>query len=239
MNTKIRLNKFLAECGIASRRKSEEFIKEGRVTVNGKTVVQLAFVIDLDNDIVAVDGEKIKTRKKVYFLLNKPKGVITTTSDEKNRRTVVDLINTREKIFPVGRLDYDTTGVLILTNDGEFSNFLTHPKNNIPREYVASLDKFLEEEDRKKLLTGIFMDGRKSKFTKLTFPKKNHYDKVNVVTVEGRNHFVKRMFELLGYRVKSLKRVSFGGITVEDLPSACYRPLSKREIEEAVSKYGK
>lgn len=239
MNTKTRLNKFLAECGIASRRKSEEFITEGRVTVNGKTVTQLAFLIDESKDIVAVDGEKIKVRSKLYFLLNKPKGVVTTVNDEKNRKTVVDLINTREKIFPVGRLDYDTTGVLILTNDGEFANFFTHPKNKVPREYTAFLDRELDEKDKQKLLSGIILDGRKSRFTEISFPKRKKFDCVDVVTVEGRNHFVKRMFELLGYRVTALKRKSFGGITVEGLPSACYRHLSKREIEEVINKYGK
>lgn len=131
---KIRLNKYLSECGIASRRKSEELIKEGRITVNNKTITELFYTVD-EKDIVAFDGEIIRAEKKIYFLLNKPKGYITTTSDEKGRKKVTDLINCKQKIFPVGRLDYDTTGVLLLTNDGDFSNFLTHPKNKIPRVY--------------------------------------------------------------------------------------------------------
>ncbi|KAB2843945.1 MAG: rRNA pseudouridine synthase, partial [Melioribacteraceae bacterium] len=132
------MNKFLSECGIASRRKSEELILQGRVSVNGNIVLDLATQINIEKDIVQLDGEKIKSAGKVYFLLHKPKGFITSTSDEKDRRTVVELINTKEKIFPVGRLDFNTTGVLLLTNDGEFSNFITHPRNKIPREYIAT-----------------------------------------------------------------------------------------------------
>ena len=139
---KIRINSFLAECGISSRRKSEELIKEGRVSVNDSIIMDLNFRVD-DNDIVAVDGEKIKLQKKLYYILNKPKGVITSVSDDKNRKTVVDLINVNQKIFPVGRLDYDTTGLLFLTNDGEFSQLLSHPKNKALREYEVRLNRDL------------------------------------------------------------------------------------------------
>ena len=128
-----RLNKYIAESGITSRRKSDELILQGRVTVNNKVIAELGYKIDSEHDNVMVDGEKVNPRRHIYFLLNKPSGVVTTTDDEKKRRTVVDLINVNEKIFPVGRLDYNTTGVLLLTNDGEFSNFLTHPRNKIPK----------------------------------------------------------------------------------------------------------
>ena len=160
---KARLNKFLSESGVASRRKSEEFILEGRVTVNGKTVTELSFIVDEENDIVKVDGERLKPEKKVYFVLNKPKGYVTTTDDDKNRKTVTELVKSNQKIFPVGRLDYDTTGVLILTNDGDFTNFITHPSNRVPREYYVTLNKELREEDRQKLMKGITLDRRKSK----------------------------------------------------------------------------
>ncbi len=236
---KIRLNKFLAESGIASRRKSEEFILGGRVSVNNKTISELSFVVDSDNDIVKVDGEKIKPEKKVYFVLNKPKGFVTTTDDEKHRKTVVDLIKTQQKIFPVGRLDYDTTGVLILTNDGDFTNFITHPSNHVPRIYFVSLNKELLEEDRQQLLKGIVLDRRKSKFVSLKYAGKNIKDKVRVVTVEGRNHFVKRMFDALGYFVKHLDRESFGEVTVRDIPVGAYRKLSFVEIEKLYKTYGK
>lgn len=141
-----RLNKFIADSGITSRRKAEELILQGRVTVNNKTITKLAFNIDVESDEVTVDGEKIKPADHVYFLLNKPKGVVTTTDDEKHRMTVTDLIKSKQKIFPIGRLDYNTTGVLILTNDGEFAQKLIHPKNNIIREYEVKLDKELEAE---------------------------------------------------------------------------------------------
>ncbi len=139
-----RLNKFIADSGITSRRKAEELILQGRVTVNNKTIVQLAFNIDVENDEVTVDGEKIKPAEHVYYLLNKPRGVVTTTDDEKKRMTVTDIIKSKQKIFPIGRLDFNTTGVLILTNDGDFAQKLIHPKNNIIREYEVKLDKELE-----------------------------------------------------------------------------------------------
>ncbi|MEJ5350112.1 MAG: pseudouridine synthase [Melioribacteraceae bacterium] len=236
---KMRLNKFISECGIASRRKSESFILEGRVAVNGKTVTELAFVVDPDNDIVTLDGEKLKIEKKVYFLLNKPKGYITTTSDEKKRKKVTDLINTQHKIFPVGRLDYDTTGVLILTNDGDFANFLTHPSNQIPREYKVLLNRDLEVKDKEKLLTGIYLDKRKSKFEEINFVRKGDYKRIKVITVEGRNRFVKRMFGALGYHVEELERIRFGPFTIQNLPKGSYKKLSYTEIQNVYKTYGK
>ena len=232
-----RLNKFLSECGIASRRKSEELILQGRVSVNGNVVVDLATQIDTAKDIVQLDGEKIKSAKKLYFLLHKPKGVITSTKDEKNRPTVVDLINTREKIFPVGRLDFNTTGVLIITNDGEFSNFITHPRNKIHREYFAVLNKPLAEEDKLKLLKAVYIDGKKGKFNELTFPSTNNFKVVRVITEEGRNHFVKNMFSALGYFVSKLERKSFGPFDVKTIPAGAYREITEKEIKSFYKKY--
>ena len=140
-----RINKFIAESGITSRRKAEELILQGRVSVNNKVIIELSYRINPDRDEVFIDGERVKTVKYAYYLLNKPKGTISTTNDEKNRKTVVDLINTKEKIYPVGRLDYNTTGVLLLTNDGDFSNLLTHTKNKVPKIYEVKLDKPLDE----------------------------------------------------------------------------------------------
>ncbi len=236
---KTRLNKFLSESGIASRRKSEEFITTGRVSVNNKTVSELSFVVDDETDIVKVDGEKIKPQKKVYFVLNKPKGYVTTTDDEKGRKTVTDLIKVHQKIFPVGRLDYDTTGVLLLTNDGDFANFFTHPTNHVPREYVATLNRDLEEEDKLKFLKGIFLDKRRSKFVSISFVHKKVKNKVRVVVVEGRNHFVKRMFVTLGYFVNHLERENFGGINVKGMPPGAYRKMAYSEIERIYKEYGK
>lgn len=228
----VRLNKYLSECGIASRRKSDELINDGRVSVNGKLVLELGTKINTETDEVFIDGEKLKSQNKVYYLLNKPKGVITSTKDERNRTTVTDLIRSNEKIFPVGRLDFNTTGVLILTNDGDFSNYLTHPKNKIEREYEVALDKELSIEDKQKLLKGIFIDRRKSIFTNIDFPKRNNFKVANVITVEGRNHFVKRMFETLGYSVQGLKRIRFDNFNVKNLRAGEFRMITKKEIKK-------
>lgn len=226
----MRLNKFIADCGIASRRKAEELILQGRITVNNKTVTKLSFDIDPVNDIVCFDGEKIKTQNHVYFLMNKPKGVITTTSDEKNRITITDLIKTPYKIFPVGRLDYNTTGVIILTNDGDFANKLLHPRNNILREYVVKLDRDLEIKDKDKLLNGITIEGSKGKFESIKFKKNKDRKNLIITCTEGRNHFVKKMFSSLKYSVIQLHRKSFAGIT-DDIPVGSYRKLKKDEIQ--------
>ncbi len=232
----VRLNKYLSECGIASRRKADILIQEGRVSVNGSIAFELGTKVDTDKDDVFIDGEKLKQQRKVYFLMNKPKGVITSTSDEKDRVTVVDLIKTKEKIFPVGRLDYNTTGVLLLTNDGEFTNYLTHPKNGIEREYEVTIDIPLTKEHREAMLDGIFIDKRKSKFTSISYPKNNSFSVVRVITVEGRNHFVKRMFDTLGYKVKDLSRIRFGKLTAKNLSKGECRILDSKEIKLLMKK---
>lgn len=233
-----RLNKYIADSGVTSRRKSEELILQGRISVNGKTVKELSFKVDPEKDIVCFDGEKIARQKHLYFLLNKPKGTVTTTSDEKDRRTVIDLIRTKEKIFPVGRLDYNTTGILLLTNDGYFANLLTHPKNNVPRKYEVTLDRELEEDDVQKFLKGILIDGVKGKFTSLKFIKRSTKKIVEVTTTEGRNHFVKNMFKALSYSVTSLNRTHFG-IFSADIPAGTYRILSSSEVKKAIETYAK
>ena len=233
----VRLNKFISDCGITSRRKSEEFILQGRISVNDKIISELSFKIDPSKDIVALDGEKLFQKKHIYYLLNKPKGVVTTTDDERNRKTVVDLIKTKEKIYPVGRLDYNTTGVLLLTNDGEFSNLLTHPKNKVPREYEVKLDRELTEEDKLKLIKGIYLNNQKGNFIRVMFSRKNNRKNVNVTAIEGRNHFVKNMFGLLGYKVIALNRKSFAGISA-DIPVGSYRTLSPKEILGVINLYG-
>jgi len=230
----IRINKFIAESGFASRRKAEEYITQGRVTINGKVVKVLSTKVDPLNDVVYVDDVKLKKKEKVYYLLNKPKGVITSTDDERKRRTVVDLIDTREKIFPVGRLDYNTTGILLLTNDGDFSNQLTHPSYKVDRVYIAQLDRDLKESDKNKLLTGVYLDRKRSMFTKISFVEEKNFSLVKVVTVEGRNHFVKNMFSSLGYKVRELQRESFGKFNTKGIPSGNYKILTKREIEKLI-----
>ena len=228
----MRLNKYISEAGIASRRKAEELIEQGRVSVNGKIIKKLATIVDPENDTVQVDGERLKQQKKLYFLLNKPKGVITTTKDEQGRKAVTDIIRTKEKVFPVGRLDYNTTGVLILTNDGDFTNKVLYPKNKIERVYKAKLDADLSDEHILILLKGILLDDRKSKFTKVDFDKASSRKVVLVTTVEGRNHFVKRMFSTLGYTVKELERISFGEFTCNGIPRGSYIQLSNKDIKK-------
>jgi 23S rRNA pseudouridine2605 synthase len=232
----IRINKYLADCGIGSRRKVEELILQGRISVNNKVVSELGFQVDESKDVVFLDGEKIKLKKSLYFLLNKPKGYITSVKDERSRKTVIDLINVKERIYPVGRLDYDTTGLLFLTNDGEFSQLLTHPGNKVPREYEVHLDKPLEDENKKSLLTGIYLDNKKGKFLEVKFTNIKDKRIVKVVCEEGRNRFVKRMFGSLGYRVKSLNRLSYAGIKL-DIPLGSYRQFTIEEIKTIKEKY--
>ena len=226
-----RLNKFIADSGITSRRKAEELILQGRVTVNNKTIIQLAFNIDTENDEVTVDGEKIKPAEHVYYLLNKPRGVVTTTDDEKKRMTVTDIIKSKQKIFPIGRLDFNTTGVLILTNDGDFAQKLIHPKNNIIREYEVKLDKDLEAEHEAALLKGVFIEGTRGKFIAVKYGKKKDRKHITVLCTEGRNHFVKKMFTTINYTVEKLHRSSFAGID-PDIPVGSYRKLTQDEIKK-------
>lgn len=232
----VRINKYLSECGVGSRRKVEELILQHRVMVNNDVITSLSTKVDADRDIVKIDGEKVTSKKHVYFLLNKPKGVITSTKDEKGRTTVTDLIRSDLKVYPIGRLDYNTTGVLLLTNDGDFSYILSHPKHKVSRVYEARLDKELSVEDEKILYTGIILDKRKSKFKSISFPQKKNKAIVRIECYEGRNHFVKRMFSSLGYTVKSLTRISFAGLNA-DVPIGSFRKLSQSEINGILKRY--
>lgn len=232
----MRINKFIADCGVTSRRKAEELILQGRVSVNNKTVTDLSFRINPENDQVLIDGERIKVKNNVYYLLNKPKGVISTTNDEKSRKTVVELIKTKEKIYPVGRLDYNTTGAILLTNDGKLSNLLTHPKNKVPKLYEVKLNKELNEADREKLLNGVFIERKKGRFEKIKFPNLKEKIIVEVECVEGRNRFVKKMFATLDYKVKSLNRKSFAGLTPNTTVGK-YRILNHSEVKKLFIKY--
>lgn len=234
----IRLNKYLADAGIDSRRKVEELITTGRVEVNGKTVTELSIKIDPALDIICVDGEKVKEEKKVYFLLNKPKGFITSRSDEKNRPVVIDLIKTDKRIFPVGRLDRDTTGLLILTNDGNFANIFMHPKHEIEREYVVKLDRELLDHDKEKLLTGVYLDKKRRVLKKLYSKAKKSNRIYNVITTEGRYHFVKEMFKALGYHVQALQRIRFGMFILPDIKEGTYIKIDEKVIENIKKEYG-
>lgn len=230
-----RLQKVIANSGYTSRRKAEELIKNGKVYVNGEKVTELGTKVS-GNDAITINGVSIKLEEdKVYFLLNKPRGVISSVSDDKDRKTVVDLIDTDKRIYPVGRLDYDTTGLLILTNDGELANTLMHPSNNIEKKYVAKLNKFFEISDLKRLEKGIEVDGVKCVPTRVKIKTNNKvkdFSIVEISIVEGRNHIIKRVFMELGYLVDKLSRVEYAFLNLDGLQSGQYRNLSTKEAKK-------
>lgn len=229
-----RIQKIIANSGVASRRKAEELIKEGRVKVDGKVVTELGTKVS-KKSIIEVDNVKISSEEKEYYLLNKPRGVVTTTSDEHGRKTVVSLIETDKRIYPVGRLDYDTTGALILTNDGEFANNITHPKNQIDKAYVAKINGILTIADIMALKKGVMLDDIKTSPAKVKIKKVDNKNKVSIVEItihEGKNHQVKRMFEKLGYEVLKLKRERIAFLTLKGLSSGDYRSLTPKEVNQ-------
>ena len=229
-----RLQKVIANSGICSRRKAEELILAGKVTVNGQVVTTLGTKVS-DKDIVEVDGIKLMSEEKEYYLLNKPRGIVTTTSDDKNRKTVIDLIATKKRIYPIGRLDYDTTGVLLLTNDGEFANMIMHPKNEIDKVYMAKVEGILTGEAIYQLEHGIIVDNIKMVASKVKIKKvdsKTNHSFVEITIHEGKNHQVKKMFEAVGYHVEKLKREKIAFLTTKGLNSGEYRKLSNKEISK-------
>lgn len=228
----IRLNKYLAMCGVASRRKADELIQQGRVEVNGKVVTQLGLKINPQKDKVTVDGKPAKPEEKlVYIVINKPKDCITTIRDEKGRRTVLDLVKVKQRIFPVGRLDRNTTGVLLLTNDGELAYRLMHPKYKVEKAYKVEIDKPIKPEDIEKLKHGIMLDGRKTEACDVYILPNSDRKEIGITIHEGRYRQIRRMFERLGYKVKKLHRVSFGGITVSGMKRGEWRYLTKNEVK--------
>lgn len=229
-----RLQKKIASLGYCSRRKAEELIKEGKVKVNNKIITELGFKVE-DKDQIEVEGLLLEEEPKVYVLLNKPRGVVSTTSDEKNRKTIVDLINTDIRIFPIGRLDYDTTGLILLTNDGELSNLLTHPKSNIEKTYIAKITGKLTPTELMKLKTGVMIDNIKTKKAKVrikSYDKKTDTSIIELTITEGRNHQVKNMFEKVGHKVLKLKRERYAFLTIEGLNSKEYRTLTIKEVKK-------
>lgn len=232
-----RLQKVIAEAGIASRRKAEELIKAGKVKVNGKVITELGTKVN-SNDKVEVNDRVIEKENKEYYLLNKPRGVITSTSDEKDRKTVIELINTTSRIYPVGRLDYDTTGALLLTNDGEFANIIMHPSNKMEKVYIAKLEGIIKGEQINKLKNGITLDGKLVKASRVKLKKVDNTTNKSLVEItihEGLNHQVKRMFESVGYHVEKLTRKQIGFFDIKDLKSGEYRRLTPKEVQKVYS----
>lgn len=238
-----RLQKRIANSGYCSRRKAEELIKEGKVKVNDSIVTELGYKVD-DKDQIKVDDILLEDEQKVYFLLNKPRGVVCTTDDDKNRKIITSLIDTNLRIFPVGRLDYDTTGVILLTNDGELSNLLTHPKSNIEKTYIAKINGKLLPNELMALKKGVFIDNIKTKKAKVkikSYDKKSDTSIIEITITEGRNHQVKKMFECVNHKVLKLKRERFAFLTIDGLASKDYRTLTIKEVKQLynLSKNGK
>ena len=231
-----RLQKIIAMKGYCSRRKAEELITKGKVKVNGELVTTMGYKASV-NDFIEVEGNPLdEVEDKVYYLLNKPRGVVTTSSDEKGRKTVVDLIDTKKRIYPVGRLDYDTTGLIILTNDGELTNYLIHPKNKIEKVYVAKIKGIISKVELGRLCKGVTIDGYKTSKAKakiLKIDKKKNTSVVELIIHEGKNHQVKKMFEALNYEVLKLKRERIAYLTLRGIEnSGDYRELSIKEVKK-------
>ena len=228
-----RLQKVIANLGYTSRRKAEELILNGKVKVNGIKVTELGTKVK-SSDTIEVENTILDNQKNYeYYLLNKPREVISSVSDEHNRKTVVDLIATSERIYPVGRLDYDTTGAIILTNDGYLANKLMHPSSNVTKKYVAKVSGLVTGYEIKQLRSGIIIDNKKTAKAKLNLKK---YDKktdksiVELIIHEGRNHQVKKMFESIGHEVIKLKREQYANLDLTNLKPGEYRKLTNKEI---------
>ena len=233
----IRLQKAISEAGVCSRREAEKLILQGKVEVNGMIVKTLGTKVKGD-DVIFVNGKEILKEEKEYYLLYKPRGVISSSKDEKGRKTVVDLIDTNKRLFPVGRLDYDTSGIILLTNDGELSNKLLHPSKSVEKTYVAKVEGLVIKPEIKRLENGIIIDGIKTKKAKAKFikyDKKNDSSYIKLTITEGRNHQVKKMFEEIGHEVKKLKRESFSFLDLTGLKVGEYRKLNKKEVKKLYS----
>ena len=232
-----RLQKVIAASGYCSRRKAEELIETGHVAVNGIVVTELGSKVS-NKDRIEIDGEKINKEQKEYYLLYKPRSVVTTTSDDKKRKTVVDLIETNARIYPVGRLDYDTTGAIILTNDGELANLLMHPKNKIDKVYIAKIKGILHPTMIEQLKRGVIIDGIKTARSKVKvkrYDRKTDTSIVEIIIHEGRNHQVKKMFQAVGKDVLKLKRERISFLDLRGLNSGEYRRLNPKEVKKLYS----
>jgi 23S rRNA pseudouridine2605 synthase len=228
----VRLNRYLAMAGIGSRRKNDELISSGAVKINGRTVTELGKRVTVGRDRISVNGKIINPEEKlVYILLNKPKDTITTMKDEKGRHTVMDYVKVKQRVFPVGRLDRNTTGVLFFTNDGDLANALIHPKKEIEKLYRVTLDRQVNDEELKKLRKGIMLEDGVARIGAVEIIGGSKRKKVFVQLHEGKNREVRRIFEALGHDVRQLERVSFAGLTSSGLARGSWRFLRQDEIK--------
>ncbi|WP_316831348.1 pseudouridine synthase [Pedobacter aquatilis] len=228
----IRLNRYISNAGICSRRKADELIAAGIITVNGEAVTELGHKVDPAKDLVRYNGELLKREKKVYVLLNKPKDYITTTDDPQERRTVMQLVDkaSRERIYPVGRLDRNTTGLLLMTNDGDLADKLSHPRNGITKIYNVELDKALSQGDLNKIQFGLELEDGLIKPDNISYVAGGTKKEVGIQIHSGKNRIVRRIFEHLGYNVEKLDRVVYGNLTKKDLPRGRWRYLEEHEL---------
>ena len=230
-DTGIRLNKYIANSGICSRREADTYIEHGSVAVNGKLMTQMGYKVQ-PTDEVRFDGTLISIEQKRYIILNKPKNYITTMEDDRGRKTVMEIIAnaTKERIYPVGRLDRNTTGLLMFTNDGELAKKLTHPKHNVRKLYHASLDKKLTLADLDKLRGEVIIEGKKVFIDAVSYVEGERKTEVGIEIHSGRNRIVRKIFEHFGYTVKKLDRVVFAGMTKRNLPRGRWRELTPQEV---------
>jgi 23S rRNA pseudouridine2605 synthase len=227
----IRLNKYIANSGVCSRREADTYIEHGSVVVNGNLVTEMGYKVQAD-DVVRFDGTSITPEQKKYILLNKPKNYITTMDDDRGRKTVMDLVSnaSKERIYPVGRLDRNTTGLLLFTNDGELAKKLTHPKHDVRKLYHASLDKKLELKDLEKLRGEVIIEGKKVFIDAVSYVDGQPKSEVGIEIHSGRNRIVRKIFEHLGYKVSKLDRVIFAELTKKNLPRGRWRELTNQEV---------
>ncbi|MBS4839696.1 MULTISPECIES: pseudouridine synthase [Clostridium] len=234
-----RLQKYMASCGIASRRKCEEFILLGKVKVNGNIIEELGFKVNPLEDIVEYDGRVItKEERKVYIMLNKPEDVITSVKDEKDRKTVIDIVKVNERIFPIGRLDYDSSGLILLTNDGELYNKIIHPRVELDKKYVAVVKGEVSLDDKEKFESGIDIGGYITAPAKLKMLEYSHRKDLSTIEVcihEGKNRQIRKMCSAINHEVMSLKRVSIGNIRLGQLKKGEYRYLNDEEMKYLMS----
>ena len=229
-----RLQKIIANSGYCSRRKAEELILSGKVSVNGEVINALGSRASY-SDTIIINGVTLKLEPKEYVLLYKPRGVVSSVSDEKGRKTVVDIVESENRLYPVGRLDYDTSGLLLLTNDGELTNLLIHPSHEVEKVYIVKIDDVVNPELVKSLAKGVMVDGKKTGKARVKIKKIDKKKKSSIIELtiyEGRNHQVKKMFEAIGYKVSKLKRERFAGLTLDGLTSGQYRHLSIKEVKK-------